>query len=61
MMGTAIWECFFEKKLKDEKKVPNWESWFVTEETGLILPVYVDGILMKDVDLGEPTSFLDHV
>ena len=49
---------------------------FVKREKGLVLAVYVDDIkltgkkqniypmwkiLMKDVDLGEPTSFLDHV
>ena len=49
---------------------------FVIREKGLFLSVYVDDIklagkkqninptwkiLMKDVDLGEPTSFLDHV
>ena len=57
-------------------KVPNWECLFVNREKGLFLSVNVDGIklggkkqiihptwkiLMKDVDLGEPTSFLDHV
>ena len=58
------------------EKVPNWECLFVNREKGLFLSVYVDEIkmagqkqnldpmwkiLMKDVDLGEPTSFLDHV
>ena len=58
------------------EKVPNWETFFVDRENGLFLSVYVDDIklagktenmglawkiLMKDVDLGEPTSFLDHV
>ena len=58
------------------EKVPNWECLFVNREKGLLLSVYVDDfklagkkpnidptwkILMKDVDLGEPTSFLDHV
>ena len=57
-------------------KVPNWECFFVNREKGPLLPVYVDDIklagkkqnidpmwkvLMKDVDLGESTSFLDHV
>ena len=56
-------------------KVPNWECLFVHREKGLFLSVYVDDIkkagktenieptwkiLMKDVDLGEPTSFFDH-
>ena len=59
------------------EKVPNWECSFVTEKKRrLFLSVYVDEIklagkeqnisptwkiLMKDVDLGEPTSFLDHM
>ena len=58
------------------EKVPNWECLFVNREKGLLLSVSVDDIklagkkqnigptwkiLMKDVDLGEPTSFLDHV
>ena len=58
------------------EKVPNWECLFASREKGLFLSVYVDGIklagkkqnidpmwkaLMRDVDLGEPTSFLDHV
>ena len=56
-------------------KVPNWESLFVNREKGLFLSVFVDDIklagkkqnldpmwkvLNKEVDLGEPTSFLDH-
>ena len=58
------------------QKVPNRECLFVNREKGLFLSVYVDDIklagkkqnisptwkiLMKDVDLGEPTSFLDRV
>ena len=54
----------------------NWECSSVNRARGLFLSVYVDDIklagktenieptwkiLMKDVDLGEPTSFLDHV
>ena len=53
----------------------NWECVFVHLEKGLFLSVYVDDIkldgkkqhldpmwkvLNKEVDLGEPTSFLDH-
>ena len=53
-----------------------WECLFVHREKGLFLSVYVDDIklagkkhnidpmwkvLNKEVDLGEPTSFLDHV
>ena len=58
------------------EKVPNWECLFVHREEGLFFSVYVDDIklagkkqnidpmwkvLNKEVDLGEPTSFLDHV
>ena len=58
------------------EKVSNWECLFVHREKGLFLSVYVDNIkltrkkqnidpmwkvLNKEVDLGEPTSFLDHV
>ena len=57
------------------EKVPNWECLFVHCEKGLFLSVYVDDfklggkkpnidpmwkVLNKEVDLGEPTSFLDH-
>ena len=58
------------------EKIPNWECLFVHREKGLFLSVYVDDIklagknsnldpmwklLNKEVDLGEPTSFLDHI
>ena len=58
------------------KKVPNWESLFVNRQKGLFLSVYVDDVklagkkqnldpmwklLNKEVDLGDPTSFFDHV
>ena len=58
------------------EQVPNWECLFVHREKGLFLSVYVDDIklagkkqnivpmwkvLNKELDLGEPTSFLDHV
>ena len=58
------------------EKIPNWECLSVQREKGLFLSVYVDDIklagkkqnldpmwklLNKEVDLGEPTSFLDHV
>ena len=58
------------------EKIPNWECLFGHREKGLFLSVYVDEIklagkkhnidpmwkvLNKEVDLGEPTSFLDHV
>ena len=57
------------------EKIPNWECLFVHREKGLFLSVYVDDIklggkkqnldpmwklLNKEVDLGEPTSFLEH-
>ena len=57
------------------EKIPNWECLFVHREKGLVLSVYVDDIklagkkqninpmwkiLNEEVDLGEPTSFLDH-
>ena len=58
------------------EKIPNWKCLFVHREKGLFLSVYVDDIkvagkkqnidpmwkvLNKEVDLGEPTSFLDQV
>ena len=58
------------------EKIQNCECLFVHREKGLFLSVYVDDIklagkkqnldpmwrlLNKEVDLGEPTSFLDHV
>ena len=57
------------------EKSPNWECLFVHREKGFFLSVYVDDIkltgkkhnidpmwklLNKEVDFGEPTSFLDH-
>ena len=57
------------------EKVSNWECFFVHREKGLFLSVYLDDIklagkkqhidpmwkvLYKEVDLGQPTSFLDH-
>ena len=58
------------------EKVSNWECLFVHRQKGLFLSVYVDDkklagkkqnidpmwkVLNKEVDLGEPTFFLDHV
>ena len=58
------------------EKVPDREWWLVHREKGLFLSLYVDDIkfagkkhnidpmwnvLMKQVDFGDPTSFLDHV
>ena len=61
----------------DWEKVPYWEYLFAHREKGLFLSMYVDdfknwlernknidpmwNVLYKQVDLGEPTSFLDHV
>ena len=60
----------------DWEKVSNWECLFVHRGKRLFLSVYVDDtklagkkqnldpmwkLLNKEVDLGEPTSFLDHV
>ena len=57
------------------EKIPNWECLFVHREKGLFISVCVDDIklagkkqnietmwrvLNKEVDLGEPTSFLGH-
>ena len=58
------------------EKVPNWECSFVNRDKGQFLSVHVDDFKMagkkqnidpmwkvhlKEVDLGEPTPFLDHV
>ena len=58
------------------EKIPNWECLFVHREKGLFLSVYVDDIKLagkkqnldpmwkvfnKEVDLGKPTLFLNHV
>ena len=58
------------------EKIPNWECMFVHRKQGRFLSVYVDDIemagkkqnmfsmwkkLMKNVDIDEFTSFLDHV
>ena len=76
-LAGLLWERQFENiLLKDGwDKIPNWECLFVHREKGLFLFVYVDDIqlggkkqnldpmrkVLKEVDLGEPTSFLDHV
>ena len=76
-LAGLLWERQFGKVLLKYgcEKVPNWESLFVNREKDFF-SVYADDIklagkkqninptwkiLMKDVDLGEPTSFLDHV
>ena len=57
------------------ENIPYWKCSFVHRENGLFLFVYVDDIklagrkqnihpmweVLTEVDLGEPTSFLDHV
>ena len=74
VMGKAIRKSSTRTRLG---KVPNWECLFVNREKGLFLSVYVDDmkklagkkqnidplwkVSMKQVDLGEPTSFLDDV
>ena len=76
-LAGLLWERQFEKVLlkHDWEKVSNWECLFVHSEAELFLSVYVDDIklarkkqnidpkwkVLKQVDLGEPTSFLDHV
>ena len=62
--------------MKGWEKVSNWECLFVHREQEIFSSVYVDDIklagkkeninpmwkvLNKEVDLGEPTSFFDHV
>ena len=76
-LAGLLWERQFEKVLLKcgWEKVSTWECLFVHREKGLFLSVYVDvklagkkqninptwKILMKDFELGVPTSFLDHV
>ena len=72
-LAGLLWERQFEKILLKHgwEKIPNCECFFfVHREQGLFLSVYVDDIKlagkkqnidpMWKVDLGEPTSFLDH-
>ena len=75
-LAGLLWERQFEKVLLEQEKGPNWECLIVHRQKGFFLSVYVDDIklagkkqnldpmwklLDKEVDLGEPTSFLDHV
>ena len=75
-LAGLLWERQFEKILLKYgwEKVSNWEFLFVHRDKRLFLSVYVDKlagkkqyldpmwkVLNKEVDLGEPTSFLDHV
>ena len=72
-MGKAIEKILLQHGWE---KVSNWECLFVHREKGLFLSVYVDDIELagkkqnldpmwkvpnKEVDLGEPASFVDHV
>ena len=75
-LAGLMWERQFEKILLKHgwEKIPNWECLFVHHLKGLFLSVHVDDIkigwkenidpmwqvLNKEVDLGGPTSFLDH-
>ena len=54
-LAGLLWERQFEKILlqHDWEKVSNWECLFVHRE--------MRKVLNKEVDLREPTSFLDHV
>ena len=72
-MGKAISENPSKARLL--MKVSNWECLFVHRQKGFFLSVFVDDtklagkkhidpmwkLLNEEVDLGEPTSFLDHV
>ena len=67
-LAGLLRERQFEKVLLKHgwEKIPNWECFFLHREKGLLFSVYVDdiklaGVLNKEVDLGEPISFLDHV
>ena len=55
-----LWERQFEKILLQHgwEKVSNWECLFVHREKGYS---YLWKVPNKEVDLGEPTSFFDHV
>ena len=70
--GNLKWFCWE----WEWEQVPNWEFLFVHREKGLFLSEYVDDIILagktqninpmskvfnEEVELGEPTSFLDHV
>ena len=74
-LAGLLWEKQFENILLKHgwEKIPNCEYLFVHLEKGLFLSAYVDDIRLAGkkqnldpmwkilVDLGEPTSFLDHV
>ena len=60
-LAGLLWERQFEKILlkQGKEKIPNWECLFVHREKGYVVPMWK--LLNKEVDLGEPTSFLDYV
>ena len=60
-LAGLLWERQFEKILLKHgwEKIPNWECLFVHREKGDYS--YLCMWMNKEVDLGEPTSFLDHV
>ena len=72
-LAGLLWERQFEQILLQHgwKKVSNWECLFVHREKGLFYDLKLAGkkqniepmwkLLNQEVDLGEPTSFLDHV
>ena len=75
--GTIMWEAIWESSIGTRLgKSSNWECSFVNRARELFSTAHVDDIkmagktenmepiwkiLMKDVDLGKPTSFLGHV
>ena len=77
LLAGLLWERQFKKVLLKYgwEKVSNWEC-LLHREKGLYLSVFVDDIKLvgkkqninpmwkvrnKEVDMGEPTSFFDHV
>ena len=72
-LAGLLWERQFEKVLLEHgwEKVPNWECLFINRAKGLFSSVLVDvwkkqkttkcgKKTVKDIDLGETASFLDH-
>ena len=66
-LAGLFWERQFERVLLEHgwEKVPDWECLFVNRDDITMAgkqqnidPMWK--VLVKDVDLGEPTSFLDH-
>ena len=75
-LAGLLWESHSRKFYWNlDGKIPNWECFFAHRKQGFFLSIYVDDIkmagekqnvaptwkkLMKNVELDEPTSFLDH-